>query len=298
MANESPSETESERGRRRRYAMVDSWQPLPLLLHLVAVIVASCAVLSLPLQLVGAAAGCLLLLQVGGLREARVIVAACGFGALVSVLAPLFDASGSSVMFTLFGRPYTQEALLRGALTGALVSNMILWFACMGRICGSDGLLRSCGRCAPRIGMVTSLVVQMVPRFAHRIARVRSARAGAHLVGDCCGVSDRLQEAGAVFATVASDSLERSVICADAMESRGYGTGERTDSAREPLGWDERIFAIASLLCVLALCASSLLRATGALAEPLAASLMLGAYGLLVSVPLVVNAVEDLRWLI
>ncbi len=277
--------------------MVDAWQPAPSLLHILAVIAVACVTVSLPVQIVGMIAAALLSLQVGGAKELAVIGGAMVLGAAVCVVAPLFDTAGTTVLFSLFGRPYTLEALLRGALTGALVANMMLWFACLGALVGGDGLLRCCGKAAPRIGMVTSLVVQMVPRLFRRASRIRAARKGAALAGAGTTLSARMREGCAVFATVAADSLERSVVCADAMESRGYGTGPRTDAASSPLSTGERAFVALTVLAVMGVGVFATLSAMGILPSAQAELWMLLAYGLLAFLPVLVNLMEDCSWL-
>lgn len=277
--------------------MVDGWQPTAPLLHILAVIAMACLTVSLPIQIIGAIAAALLLLQVGGVKELTVIGGAVVLGVVVCAVAPLFDTAGSTVLFSPFGRPYALEALMRGALTGALMVNMMLWFACLGSLVGGDGLLRCCGKAAPRIGMVTSLVVQMVPRLFRRASRIRAARKGAALTGAGATLSARVREGCAVFATVAADSLERSVVCADAMESRGYGTGPRSDAAGSPLSTGERAFGALTVLVVMGMVALAALGDTGILASGQVALWILPLYGLLTFLPVLANLMEDFSWL-
>lgn len=274
--------------------MVDAWHPGVMLAYVIAVVVVACAVPSVPLLTVCLSGGIVLLIQTERTRSLRTVGAALVLGCAVMVLAPFFDAAGDQVLFAYFGRPYTLEALLRGLRTGLLVAAMLVWFACLFRIVSSDGILQVCGRVAPRIGMVTSLVMQMVPRLARRAVRVRSARIGACLAFSESGMVARAHEAGAVFATVASDSLERSVVCADAMESRGYGTGVRTNATLAPFAVDERVFVIAGAMLLGAFCVTAVIGALSG-SQP-ACEMALVIYGLFAFLPFLFNAAEDVRW--
>lgn len=279
---------------RHRYAMVDAWHPGIMLVYVIAIVAVACAMPTTPLLAISLACGSILLFQVEGLCGARTVGAALVLGCVVMVFAPFFDAAGDRVLFAYFGRPYTFEALLRGLRTGLLVSSMLVWFACLFRIVRSDGILQVCGRIAPRIGMVTSLVMQMVPRLSRRAGRVRAARIGAGLASAEGGIGAKMHEAGAVFATVASDSLERSIVCADAMESRGYGTGARTNAALTPFASDERTFLIAGSALLGAFCLAAAVGATSDSQAFSGLSVML--YGLFTLLPVLFNTGEDVRW--
>lgn len=285
--SEQPSLSRERFGAIHRYAMTDAWRPGIMLAYVSAVVTVACVAPSLPLLIVCLMGGSVLLFQAEGAHGTRTAGGALLLGCAVMLLTPLFDTAGDQVLFAYFGRPYTFEALMRGAVTGALVASMLVWFACLFRIVSADGVLRVAGRVAPRIGMVSSLVMQMVPRLSRRAARVRSARIGAGLAPSGDALPARMHEAGAVFATVASDSLERSVLCADAMESRGYGTGARTSAALEPLAADERAFIIAAIVLLVIFCASVFAQAF---------SVSLGAYALFVFLPVLFNVAEDVRW--
>ena len=292
--NERLSPASDPNGGARRYAMMDAWHPGIMLAYVAAVVVIACVAPDLPLLIACLIGGSVLLFQVEGSHGARTASGALVLGCAVMLLAPLFDTAGNQVLFAYLGRPYTFEALVRGAATGALVASMIVWFACLFRIVSADGIVCVFGRIAPRIGMVSSLVMQMIPRLARRAARVRSARIGAGLVPSGSALGARVHEAGAVFATVASDSLERSVVCADAMESRGYGTGARTNALLEPLAADERAFIACSLVLLGAFCVSALVQALSA--TQAVSSVFLGAYALFVFLPVLFNVAEDVRW--
>lgn len=292
--NEQASSLHGRVDARYRYAMVDAWHPVIMLSYVVAIVIVACAVPSVPLLSVCLLGGAILLLQTARLSGLRTVAAALALGCAIMVLAPLFDTAGTQVIFAYLGRPYTFEALMRGVVTGMLVAAMIVWFACLFRIVSSDGILQVCGRIAPRIGMVTSLVMQLVPRLSRRAGRVRSARIGACLAPSGGDVGAKAHEAGAVFATVAFDSLERSVVCADAMESRGYGTGARTSATFAPFAVDERAFLIASAALLVGFSVASALHAV--VGPSTVSGAALTAYGLFALLPALFNAVEDVRW--
>lgn len=277
-----------------RYAMVDAWHPGIMLAYGAIVMLIACVAPSMPLLLVCLLCGCALLLQTERTKGLRTAVAAFALGCAVTLLAPVFDTAGDQMLFMLFGRPYTFEALMRGVLTGSLVASMLVWFSCLSRIVGGDGILQLTARVAPRIGMVTSLVMQMVPQLTRRAARVRSARIGAGLVPSSAGAGDRLHEAGALFATVASDSLERSVVCADAMESRGYGTGPRTRAQLAPYSTDEKAFIVLAIVCAVAFCGAFVVSAIEP--SPSMSAAPTAAYAALCALPVLFNAAEDIRW--
>ena len=279
---------------RHRYAMMDAWHPGIILTYVIVIVVVACTMPHILLLSICLVSGCILLVQADGPRGLRTGGAALVLGCAVMVLAPFFDTAGDQVLFSYFGRVYTLEALLRGMQTGLLVAVMLVWFSYLFRIVDSDGILQVCGRVAPRIGMVTSLVVQMVPRLTRRAARVRSARVGARLALPDSGFGAKAREAGAVFSTVAADSLERSIVCADAMESRGYGTGTRTNAALASFSMEERAFIICAVVLFVAF---SMIAAMSTMNGSRHLSAMVPVvYGLFALLPVLFNAAEGIRW--
>lgn len=121
-----------------------------------------------------AAAGYYLLLHgPGGWRQ--VIMWLPVFVAL-TVLNPLFNPRGEHVLFTIFGRPYTGEALAYGGVIAGVFVVMMLWFGCYNRVMTSDKFMCLFGNWAPSLSLLLVMVFRLVPRFFRQTRQLIGAR--------------------------------------------------------------------------------------------------------------------------
>ena len=113
-----------------------------------------------------------------GRRGVRLLLGMLVLFAAVSLLNPVFNPYGETVLFTwLWGRPFTLEALLYGLATGGMFLTVILWFACYNEIMTSDKFTYLFGKFVPALSLVLCMVLRFVPHFRER-RRPSAARGG------------------------------------------------------------------------------------------------------------------------
>ena len=172
-----------------------------------------------------AAAGYYLLLHgPGGWRQ--VIMWLPVFVAL-TVLNPLFNPRGEHVLFTIFGRPYTGEALAYGGVIAGVFVVMMLWFGCYNRVMTSDKFMCLFGNWAPALSLLLVMVFRLVPRFFRQTRQLIGARRSVGK-GAGKGYRDKVAAGMTVLSAMTSWALEGSVITAASMRSRGYGSARRS----------------------------------------------------------------------
>ena len=149
---------------------------------------------------------------------------------LMSLINPLLNKSGKHVLFTWFGRPYTLEALYYGMALGAIMAVMLLWFGCYSIVLTSDKFTALFGKVIPALSLLLVMVLRMIPAFTRKAKQILLAR---RAIGKGPSQTNRLTEKTKDGTTVLSAltdwALEGSIITADSMRSRGYGTGKRTN---------------------------------------------------------------------
>lgn len=145
---------------------------------------------------------------------------------LVAAMNPLFNTQGQQVLFRIFGRPYTLEALLYGLAIAAMFVSMMLWFGCYNRVLTGDKFTSLFGNLIPALSLVLVMVFRMVPNFIRKIRQITGARRS---IGRGAGEStaEKLSEGLTVLGTLTAWALEGSLVTADSMRARGYGTGRR-----------------------------------------------------------------------
>lgn len=150
---------------------------------------------------------------------------------ITAVINALFNHRGETVLARFpNGSPITLESLLYGLSAAAMMTCVLIWFACFSDVMTSDKLMYLFGKLIPPMSLVLSMTLRFVPRFREQFARVREARL-------CMGkpaadsLKGKMKEAFGCFSVMAVWSLEGSADTADSMKSRGFGLRGRTTFA-------------------------------------------------------------------
>ena len=173
-------------------------------------------------------AGCYYLL-LHGRRGFKMLGGMVGVFLLLSLVNPLVNHSGKTVLFTYFGKKYTLEALYYGMALGAIMVVMLLWFGCYSAVLTSDKFTALFGNVIPALSLLLVMVLQMIPaltRKAHQILLAR--RAIGKGISQTGKLPDKIKDGATVLSALTDWALEGSLVTADSMRSRGYGTGKHT----------------------------------------------------------------------
>lgn len=215
------------------------------------------------LSLAGAAVACAIargraaLPLIGGVA----MLAAC-----VALVNPLFNTAGVTVLFTVFGRPYTGEALAFGAVMGAMLGAALLWFSVASRELPAEKAIYLFGGRVPALATALTLVLRLVPTYGRRGAALAEARAGiGQGVSAAQGLAGKVRAGATLLAALSAWALEQGVTTADSLAARGFGSGPRTTWGRYSLGRREAL--LVALLAVLAVGVAAGLAAGAGAAE-------------------------------
>ncbi len=147
----------------------------------------------------------------------------------LTVVNPLLNTQGEMVLFTVFGRPYTMQALLYGACIAGMMVAMFLWFGCYNRVLTSDKFTCLFGNLIPALSLLLVMVLRLVPSFIRKIKTISGARdAIGKGVQEGAGNAEKLQNGITVLETLTAWALEGSVVTGDSMRARGYGSAKRS----------------------------------------------------------------------
>ena len=147
---------------------------------------------------------------------------------LAAVVNPAFNHAGVTfIMYLPGGNPLTLESILYGLAASGMLLAALLWFSCVTAVLTPDIFVYLFGRIAPALGLVLSMTVRFVPRFAARFREARAARRCLAPAGQE-GLIARLRELAAVLSAMVSWSMENAMDTADSMKSRGWGLPGRT----------------------------------------------------------------------
>lgn len=152
---------------------------------------------------------------------------------LVTFTNPLLNTYGQTVLFTYFDRPYTLEALYYGGAIAAVFVEMLLWFGCYNAVLTSDKFTSLFGNLIPALSLLLVMVLRLIPSFLRKAGQISGARSS---IGkgttEQDSLGEKLSEGLTVLGSLTSWALEGSVVTADSMRSRGYGSGRHTSFMR------------------------------------------------------------------
>ena len=147
---------------------------------------------------------------------------------LISLVNPLMNHYGKHVLFTCFGKPYTLEALCYGAALGAIFVIMMLWFGCYSIVLTSDKFTALFGNLIPALSLLLVMVLRMIPAFTRKARQILGARrAIGKGVSQAGKLTEKARDGATILSALTDWALEGSIVTADSMRSRGYGTGRR-----------------------------------------------------------------------
>ena len=147
----------------------------------------------------------------------------------VTAINPLFNLQGDHVLFLLFGRPYTLEALIYGMATAGIFVVMMLWFACYSIVLTSDKFICLFGSLIPALSLLLTMVLRMIPNLMRKAMQLlysrRSIGKGAAKESSS---REKLLDGMKLLSALTDWALEGSIVTGDSMRSRGYGSARRT----------------------------------------------------------------------
>ena len=151
------------------------------------------------------------------------------FFCILTVINPLFNTQGQRTLFYVFGRPYTAEALLYGAVIAGIFLTTMLWFGCYNAVMTSDKFTSLFATLIPSLSLLLVMIFRMVPNLIRKTKNLADSRKSIGKgAGEQSSCRDKLNDGMTVLSAIASWALEGGVITADSMRTRGYGIGARS----------------------------------------------------------------------
>lgn len=222
---------------------------------------------------------------------------------VMSLVNPLFNHNGVTVLFVMNDNPVTLEALLYGISSAAMIVSILYWFRSFTQIMTGDKLLYLFGSASPKLSLILSMTLRYIPLFGKQVKKTDAAQKALGLYKED-NIVDRVRGGTRVFSVMVTWALENGIITADSMTARGYGIGRRTFFSLYKFRKNDLVLILISL-GLLGVTAAGM--GLGAIdfefypaitATPMTAVSVLtyAAYGLLAFIPTIIEAEESIKW--
>lgn len=250
-------------------------------------------------------AGCLgaaiYYLLLSGTKAVKRILLMLPFALVLTVINPLFNTQGTHILFYVFGRPYTAEALIYGAALAGVFLVMLLWFGCYNAVMTGDKFTSLFGNLIPAISLILVMVFRMVPNLIRRTNQIIGARRSIGKgAGEAANYQEKLRDGMTVLSAMTSWALEGSLVTADSMRARGYGAAKRQSFTVYRMGVrDWTLLAVQAVLFVLVITAAGLGQAEACFTPAVSiapVSWGLAAYSAYLLIPTALYVKEAIQW--
>lgn len=147
---------------------------------------------------------------------------------LTALFNPAFSHQGVTILAYLpSGNPLTLESIAYGVMAAFLLVCVLCWFSCFNVVISSDKMVYLFGRLAPVLSLILSMTLKFIPELTSQFGEVyRAQKASGYSVNG--RYFRRVRTGCHVLSAVVTWSLERALVTADSMRSRGYGLPGRT----------------------------------------------------------------------
>ena len=249
----------------------------------------------------GIVAGAVYYLLLSGRKGWKTILAMFPLFAFLTAINPLFNTYGERVLFHVFNRPYTFEALLYGTAVAAMFVAMLLWFGCYNKVLTSDKFTSLFGNLIPSISLLLVMVLRMVPNFMRKTKQIIGARKSVGKgAGEAATNKEKLSDGMTVLGSMTSWALEGSVVTGDSMRARGYGAAKRSSFIIYRMTWNDWILLVVMLILIgitiLAACVGQFSAVFVPMIEIAPVSWGLAAYTCYLLIPSALHIKEAIQW--
>ena len=179
--------------------------------------------------LAGACCGTIYYFLLNGRKGWKMILWLLPMFLILTAINPLFNTYGAHILFSVFGRPYTLEALLYGAAIASVFVVMMLWFGCYNAVMTSDKFTSLFGNLIPALSLLLVMVLRLIPNFIRKTKQIIGARKSIGKgAAEQSSTKEKLSDGMTVLSSLTDWALEGSVVTGDSMRARGYGAAKRS----------------------------------------------------------------------
>lgn len=199
-------------------------------------------------------------------------------------------------MFTIKEVKFTLECLCYGLNSGLMISSVILWFSAYNEIITSEKFMALFGRVAPNLALLFCMILRFIPIMEKTSKEIKDAQVG--IGQDVKGLKNTISR----FSSLISISLEKSIETADSMKARGFGSNKRSFYSRYYFKFKDALLLLVITALFIAVVIAKMLGYSDFSFNPIIESInfdyiSLIIYSVLLFIPLILDLMEDAKWL-
>ncbi|WP_379392665.1 energy-coupling factor transporter transmembrane component T [Paenibacillus lentus] len=240
----------------------------------------------------------------GGRALKKVIKGYLLIAFIILISNPLFSSRGATILFYVWDRPVTLEAIVYGAIFALSLLNILLAFVAFNLVVTPDKLLYLLTPYAPRTAFVITVTLRFVPLLTRRLQQIMTIQKVMGYLQSGGNKKLLMREGMETLHTLVGWSLEEALQTASSMRARGYGIGRRSSGTAYRMDRRDSIVLWIMIITGLNVAIGAFFGVNQYEVYPrlqaLHWSFQLGihlfSYGIFIAIPLVMNGKEWLHW--
>ena len=146
---------------------------------------------------------------------------------LITLINQIFTVNGSTVIFSIFDRPFTLEALIYGMCAAGTFCAALQWLACFGALFTEEKFIALFSMLSPALTILFSMVLKLIPELSEKLNRIKEDRRHiGRIVAE--SITDKVGVSTEILSVTIGWAMESAADTAASMKARGYGCGKRT----------------------------------------------------------------------
>jgi len=177
-----------------------------------------------------------------------------------------FGLTELSVNFV--GNRMTLESAVYGLVTGLIITGVVIWSTCVFSVFTTDKVVYLFGAAMPRLGLMLSIILRIVPRTLAEAGKLNAARRGIGRGTDQGNILRRILNTASIFSMLITWIIGAFTRMSDSMSSRGSTLKGRTAFSIYRFDHRDRLYLIAMFFFITVTMAGYMLRQTVMVYDP------------------------------
>jgi energy-coupling factor transport system permease protein len=166
------------------------------------------------------------------------------------------------------GNNMTLESLVYGFVLGITGAGVCIWFSCVFSVFTTDKMVYLFGKVSPRLSLVLSILLRIIPRIKKEARRINMAQQGIGRGVNQGNVWQRLRNGIRIFSMLITWTIDSLTIASDSMGSRGSGLRGRKAFSIYRFDNRDRAYVIVMFLCLTLTAMGVMLKQTDMVYDP------------------------------
>lgn len=166
------------------------------------------------------------------------------------------------------GNNITLESLVYGIVLGLIVAGVMIWFSCVYSVFSSDKVVYLFGRVSPRLSLLLSILLRMVPRIKKEAKKINMAQRGIGRGVNQGNIFVRLRNCIRIFSMLITWTIDSLTLSSESMQSRGSTLRGRKAFSIYRFDNRDRAYVIGMFACITITVMGVMLKQTDIVYDP------------------------------